>query len=180
MQSKQNDKFFRTKAFGNTNLKDFRSENAEDRLSKNSAVKKSNCCFPNLKRNYQKVQQNSVNSEPSPFLRYSFSVRAKVKALRAREIRAIRTLGSIVGAFVVCWLPFFIVTITKPFCSCHISQTVEGVVLWLGYCNSLVNPIIYAACNRDFQNAFRKLLNFHNLGFCSRNKCQSCCNRFHE
>ena len=108
--------------------------------------------------NYSFQHQFSVREDLNPFARYSFSLRSKIKALKAREIRAIKTLGTIVGAFVLCWLPFFTVTISKPFCSCEIPRVMDGIVLWLGYCNSLINPIIYAACNRDFHAAFQKLL----------------------
>ena len=118
------------------------------------------CCLFSSKQGYTGVVHKSLRKENSPFVRYSFSMRSRIKALKAREIRAIRTLGTIVGAFVICWLPFFIVTIVKPFCSCFISRDVEAVVLWLGYCNSLVNPIIYTACNHEFHVAFKRLLDF--------------------
>ena len=116
------------------------------------------CCPFALRQNYAAVNNQPLQEDNSPFVRRSLSMRTKIKALKAREIRAIKTLGTIVGAFVVCWLPFFIVTIVKPFCTCYISKDVEAVVLWLGYCNSLMNPIIYTACNREFQTAFKRLL----------------------
>ena len=116
------------------------------------------CCLFASRQSFSSTLSSSNQEDPNPYVRHSFSMRSKIKALKAREIRAIKTLGTIVGAFVVCWLPFFIVTIVKPFCSCNISKDVEGVVLWLGYCNSLLNPIIYTACNREFHAAFKKLL----------------------
>jgi len=77
----------------------------------------------------------------------------------ARRVRrSARTLGLIIGGFVVCWLPFFVVATTMPFCpDCDVPATVSSVVLWLGYSNSLLNPAIYAIWDRAFRRAFRRL-----------------------
>ncbi|XP_036435680.1 5-hydroxytryptamine (serotonin) receptor 1A a [Colossoma macropomum] len=84
---------------------------------------------------------------------------ARRRAL-ARERRTVKTLGIIMGTFILCWLPFFIVALVLPFCgsSCSMPAWLGAVINWLGYANSLLNPIIYAYFNRDFQNAFRKML----------------------
>uniref|UniRef100_W5KEX7 G-protein coupled receptors family 1 profile domain-containing protein n=1 Tax=Astyanax mexicanus TaxID=7994 RepID=W5KEX7_ASTMX len=78
----------------------------------------------------------------------------------ARERRTVKTLGIIMGTFILCWLPFFIVALVLPFCgsSCPMPPWLGAVINWLGYANSLLNPVIYAYFNRDFQNAFRKML----------------------
>uniref|UniRef100_A0A4W3JSS7 5-hydroxytryptamine receptor 7 n=1 Tax=Callorhinchus milii TaxID=7868 RepID=A0A4W3JSS7_CALMI len=70
-----------------------------------------------------------------------------------REQKAATTLGIVVGAFAVCWLPFFILSTARPFicgvkCSC-IPLWLERTLLWFGYTNSLINPFIYAFFNRD-------------------------------
>ena len=82
------------------------------------------------------------------------------KCQRARRVRrSARTLGLIIGGFVVCWLPFFVVATTMPFCpSCRVPPTVSSVVLWLGYSNSLLNPAIYAIWDRAFRRSFRRLV----------------------
>ncbi|OCT71778.1 hypothetical protein XELAEV_18034756mg [Xenopus laevis] len=79
-----------------------------------------------------------------------------------REQKAATTLGIIVGAFTVCWLPFFILSTARPFicgteCSC-IPLWLERTFLWLGYANSLINPFIYAFFNRDLRTTYRNLL----------------------
>jgi len=35
---------------------------------------------------------------------------------------------------------------------------VISVIVWLGYANSLLNPVIYTIFNADFRSAFRKIL----------------------
>ncbi|XP_062320636.1 5-hydroxytryptamine receptor 7 [Osmerus eperlanus] len=79
-----------------------------------------------------------------------------------REQKAAATLGIVVGAFGVCWLPFFLLSTARPFicgveCSC-VPLWVERTLLWLGYANSLINPFIYAFFNRDLRTTYSNLL----------------------
>ena len=78
---------------------------------------------------------------------------------RSRRIRrSARTLGLIIGGFLVCWLPFFIVATVVPFCDrCKVPDVVSSLVLWLGYSNSLFNPAIYAIWDKNFRRAFKRL-----------------------
>lgn len=82
------------------------------------------------------------------------------KIALARERKTVKTLGIIMGTFIFCWLPFFIVALVLPFCaeSCYMPDCLGAVINWLGYSNSLLNPIIYAYFNKDFQSAFKKIL----------------------
>ncbi|KAL4630067.1 5-hydroxytryptamine receptor 1A-alpha-like [Arapaima gigas] len=41
---------------------------------------------------------------------------AKKKMALARERKTVKTLGIIMGTFILCWLPFFIVALVLPFC----------------------------------------------------------------
>lgn len=88
------------------------------------------------------------------------STETKRKAVLARERRAVKTLGIIMGTFILCWLPFFTVALVLPFCKarCSMPDWLADVINWLGYSNSLLNPVIYAYFNKDFQNAFKKIL----------------------
>ncbi|XP_029451439.1 5-hydroxytryptamine receptor 1B [Rhinatrema bivittatum] len=86
----------------------------------------------------------------------------KKKIMAARERKATKTLGIILGAFIVCWLPFFIITLVLPICkeSCWFHASIFDFFTWLGYLNSLINPIIYTMSNEDFKQAFHKLIRF--------------------
>ena len=88
------------------------------------------------------------------------SSRQREKLEQKREKKAARTLAIITGAFLLCWLPFFIVALSGPFLrgSVVIPPIVNSLLLWLGYLNSLLNPIIYTIFSPEFRNAFRKIL----------------------
>lgn len=75
-----------------------------------------------------------------------------------REAKAAKTLAIIVGAFIVCWCPFFTLYLLGAFCQGCVSDIVFSVFFWLGYCNSALNPCIYALFARDFRFAFKRLL----------------------
>ena len=82
-----------------------------------------------------------------------------------REHKAAKTLGIIMGAFVMCFLPFFSWYLITTLCgdSCPYPPILGSVLFWLGYLNSCLNPVIYAYFNRDFRSAFRRLLKLDKL-----------------
>ncbi|XP_055922976.1 octopamine receptor beta-1R-like [Eupeodes corollae] len=102
-----------------------------------------------------------INHIPVP--RPSIHVEQTTITTMRREKKAARTLGIIMSAFLVCWLPFFLWYITSSLCdSCNTPRIVVCILFWIGYFNSALNPIIYAYFNREFRIAFKKTL-------------QSCC-----
>lgn len=103
-----------------------------------------------------------------------------------REHKAAKTLGIIMGAFILCFLPFFSWYLITSLCrdKCHYPPVLVPVLFWVGYFNSCLNPIIYAYCNREFRQAFKKLLSWTNCSdrnknskYCVRKRSNSCsCN----
>ncbi|KAH3787045.1 5-hydroxytryptamine receptor 1A-like [Dreissena polymorpha] len=76
----------------------------------------------------------------------------------SQENRAAKTLGIVMGCFVICWLPFFVITLVRVLCvACPIPPMLFKLAVWLGYFNSACNPFIYTFFNKDFRIAFRKL-----------------------
>ncbi|XP_042349425.1 histamine receptor H2a [Plectropomus leopardus] len=90
----------------------------------------------------------------------SFTVVSSITAVALREHKATMTLAAVIGAFVVCWLPYFILFTVLGIQEHPDPSEVEEfpIVLWLGYANSALNPILYGALNRDFRSAYTHLL----------------------
>ncbi|XP_022779389.1 tyramine receptor 1-like isoform X2 [Stylophora pistillata] len=82
--------------------------------------------------------------------------------LLSKELKAAKTVGAVIGAFVICWGPFFVLNLVYALCKSCLPIPKEAVLAakWLHYVNSVLNPIIYACMNKDFRSAFKRLLAF--------------------
>uniref|UniRef100_A0A8C3NAJ8 D(1B) dopamine receptor n=1 Tax=Geospiza parvula TaxID=87175 RepID=A0A8C3NAJ8_GEOPR len=90
-----------------------------------------------------------------------------LKSSIRKETKVLKTLSVIMGVFVCCWLPFFILNCMVPFCESPpsdphaglpcVSETTFNIFVWFGWANSSLNPIIYAF-NADFRKVFSNLL----------------------
>ncbi|VDK89301.1 unnamed protein product [Dibothriocephalus latus] len=109
------------------------------------------------KKARQTLKEISIDSMDGPIRRPEEEQRLRARLEQRREKRAIRTLAIITGCFILCWFPFNLNALLSPFFG-RIHPLGGSVLLWLGYLNSLLNPIIYTIFSAEFRNAFRKLL----------------------
>lgn len=110
-----------------------------------------------IKQHPQKLNPLMPRASPN-----TNSHQKKLRFQLAKERKASTTLGIIMSAFTICWLPFFVLALVRAFLSNKddIPPWLSSLFLWLGYANSLLNPIIYATLNRDFRKPFQQILYF--------------------
>ena len=92
------------------------------------------------------------------------NIKNQVKRFRM-ETRAAKTLSIVVGGFIMFWLPFFSLYVYSGFDG-YVNPLLFSLMFWLGYCNSAVNPFIYAFFSKDFRFAFKNII------------CMFCCTKF--
>ncbi|XP_034534384.1 D(4) dopamine receptor-like [Notolabrus celidotus] len=101
-------------------------------------------------------RQYRENSVPTLTLSDQLTRRKRAK-INNRERKAMKVLPVVVGCFLFCWTPFFVVHTTRAVClSCTIPHGLMSAVTWLGYVNSALNPVIYTVFNAEFKKFFKK------------------------
>lgn len=74
------------------------------------------------------------------------------------DVKAAKTIAVVIGVFVICWSPFFVIVLLFAHNSTFfVSMGTLNVIKWLEYLNSCLNPLIYTCLNRNYRRAFRKL-----------------------
>ncbi|KAG5450057.1 Octopamine receptor beta-1R [Clonorchis sinensis] len=107
--------------------------------------------------NMRIVRTRRAASSPSIELKRT---RKETASVHKTELKAIKTIGLLLGFFSLCWLPFFVAYLVQAFCtvSCKIPHRLTTFLTWIGYANSAVNPVLYGFLQRDFRAAFCTLI----------------------
>ncbi|XP_038128396.1 trace amine-associated receptor 1-like [Cyprinodon tularosa] len=79
-------------------------------------------------------------------------------ALFKIETKANITLAVVLGVFLICWSPYFLSAGLYSMGRLTIPVVVIGAFKWLGWSNSMLNPLVYAFFYRWFRNAFKIII----------------------
>lgn len=111
------------------------------------------------RRHVKNIKRNSTWSAISTAMLDNHNVAIHQQhQYRPSDQKAAITLGVIMGTFLFCWTPFFAINVTAAFCSTCVPPIVFNISTWLGYINSVANPIIYPVFNKEFRTAFKRIL----------------------
>lgn len=102
----------------------------------------------------QAMQISAMESQMAAGVGKDSSKKQRHRNTMKRERKAAKTLGIIMGVFLIFWMPFFTINIVDPFIDYSTELVVWDVFLWLGYINSSLNPFLYGFFNRSFRKAF--------------------------
>ena len=81
--------------------------------------------------------------------------------ISSHEIKLSKSLFVVVFAFMICWIPFWIIVILRRFhLVARMPRSVELLCMFLLYLSNTINPFIYAGMNPVFRREFRKILSY--------------------
>ena len=79
--------------------------------------------------------------------------------ISAHEIKLSKSLFAVVFAFMICWIPFWVIVVLRRFhLVAKMPRNVELLCMFLLYFSNTINPFIYAGMNPVFKRQFRKIL----------------------
>ena len=87
----------------------------------------------------------------------------KLRIEEKKQTRITMMMSVIVGTYALCWLPFAVMFFLYPylpqfseFMDEH--ETLINTITWVGYLNSLLNPVIYASMNKDIRLGMSRIM----------------------
>uniref|UniRef100_A0A096M0H4 Histamine H1 receptor n=1 Tax=Poecilia formosa TaxID=48698 RepID=A0A096M0H4_POEFO len=107
----------------------------------------------------QRIDSDNGVTLKQAWHRFIDQSRHRIQSLRIhKEHKAAKQLGFIIAAFLLCWIPYFIVFMVMAFCPECVHHDLHMFTIWLGYINSTLNPFIYPLCNGNFKRVFKNIL----------------------
>lgn len=112
------------------------------------------CCI--YLKIYREIRRHTRTVHPAD----SAAPSGPAKFLLQRNIRAAKRIALIVSVFLICWVPYSVLSIIANLCfECYskIPLQIYYVTLLMGYSNSALNPFLYSFNNRNFTDSYKGL-----------------------
>ncbi|XP_059212934.1 trace amine-associated receptor 1-like [Centropristis striata] len=79
-------------------------------------------------------------------------------AVSKSERKATKTLAVVMGVFLICWTPFYLCMTFYHLSNYPILVPLIETLKWLGWSNSMLNPLVYGFFYRWFRLSFRMII----------------------
>ncbi|XP_071792408.1 histamine H2 receptor-like [Asterias amurensis] len=76
-------------------------------------------------------------------------------APKTKDYRAARILAVMAGVFLVCWIPFTILSLWQASTEVNFPFFLTATSIWLTFLSSAINPWLYSILNRAFRQAMK-------------------------
>ena len=90
-------------------------------------------------------------------------------SITVQELKLSKCLFVVVFAFMICWIPFWVIVLLRRFhvVTSEMPRNIELLASFFIYLSNTINPFIYAGMNRTFRSEFRKM-------FCCERRLFNC------
>ena len=137
------------------------SADGKDLAVKERRIEGLQCSSDNLETRGQRKQKSKLQI----LRRGTMNAVTRIKAV-GKELKAAKTLGVVMGVFVITWTPFMCINILSymhcypltPKCNQILTRELVLNLKMLQYLNSALNPCLYVLLNKSWRLAFKKIL----------------------
>lgn len=85
---------------------------------------------------------------------------SRADAAGSQTLALLKTVTTVLGAFIVCWLPAFVILLLDASCPVRSCRVLYGAKYFFAFAtlNSAANPIIYTLRSKEMRREFRRVL----------------------
>ena len=80
-------------------------------------------------------------------------------SITVQELKLSKSLFVVVFAFMICWIPFWVIVVLRRFhvVTSEMPRNIELLTIFFIYLSNTINPFIYAGMNPIFKSEFKKM-----------------------
>ena len=134
--------------------------NMETSLSQNMSIHENEQVPGCSDKNGNGVARPPPNPPPRPRNKL-WQIAARSVRNSVRQTRAFRTVFTIIGCFLSCWIPYIVLLIYAIVSKYKPSFGLEFTVTYLALMNYVANPVICVSMNKEFRKGVKRVFGLH-------------------